>query len=355
MRETCGTADWRWGPIVAGLALAASATPAARDAARPFVIESFGFSAAELDRVDRGQVVARTLPTSHPHEIATIGLVRLRVTPGYYIERLRDIVRFKQSDQVLQIGRFSAAPHAGDLAGLTLDEPDIRDLRECRVGDCGLQLSGAAIGRVRTSVAWGRPDAATHANQIMREVLAEYAAAYLRHGDATNLTYADESPGMHVGQTFRALGAAAVGPWTPFPGLHRHLLDFPARQAEVTDDILYWSKEKVGRRTVASITHLAVARTAASVADYAVASKQIYATHYFDASLGLTVLVGRPEAAPATYVIYANRSRIDVLGGLLGGVSRRIISSRARGTVADHLAQLQTRLESDFAATRATP
>ena len=339
---------------LAGLACAVSAVAGARDTARPFVIQAFGFSAAELDQVDRGHVVARTLSVKHPQEIATVGLVRLRMTPDFYIERLRDIVRFKQSPEVLQIGRFSGSPHAGDLAGLTLDPADIDDLRDCRVGDCGLQLSGGAIERVRRAVDWRVRDASPQANQVMRAVLADYATAYWQGGDAASPTYADETPVMSVGQAFRAFGESAIAAWKPFPQLQQHLHDFPARGPAITDDILYWSKEKVGRRTVASITHLAVARVDAGPADYAVASKQVYATHYYHASLGLTVVVGRDDAEAATYVVYVNRSRIDVLGGLLGGVSRRIISSRARATVADHLAQLQTRLEPDFAA-RTTP
>jgi hypothetical protein len=339
---------------IAGLVWAASAVAGGRETARPFVIKAFGFSAAELDQVDRGQVVARTLSAKHSQEIATVGLVRLRMTPDFYIERLRDIVRFKQSSEVLQIGRFSAPPQIGDLAGLTLDQADVDDLRDCRVGDCGLQLSAGAIERVRRGVDWRGHHATRQANHVMREILADYAAAYWQGGDAASPTYADESAGMHVGHAFRALGESAIASWTPFPALHQHLHEFPARGPAITDDILYWSKEKVGRRTVASITHLAVARVDGGPAAYAVASKQIYATHYYHASLGLTVLVRHTDASAATYVVYVNRSRIDVLGGLLGGVSRRIISSRARATVADHLAQLQTRLEPDFAA-RATP
>jgi hypothetical protein len=347
------TRRWRPGPIlIVGLALTSSA--AARDQTRPFVTDAFGFSPAEIVQVDRGQVVARTLSVPHSQEIATIGLVRLRMTPDFYIERLRDIVRFKQSPEVLQIGRFSAMPHAGDLAGLTLDPADVDDLRGCRVGDCGLQLSAAAIERARRSVNWRRPDAAQQANQVMREILADYAAAYWAGGDAASPTYADEASAMPVGQAFRAFGDAAIAAWAPFPVLHQHLHAFPARTPAITDDILYWSKEKVGRRTVASITHLAVARIESGPAAYAVASKQIYASHYYHASLGLTVLVAPAEAVPATYVVYVNRSRIDVLGGLLGGVTRRIISSRARATVADHLAMLQQRLEPDFTA-RTTP
>ena len=78
-------------------------------------------------------------------------------------------------------------------------------------------------------------------------------------------------------------------------------------------DFVYWSRELVRSRPVISITHVA---TAAAVDDspvaYAIGSKQIYAMHYYDASLGLTLLVpDRTAASPATYVVYLNRSRID--------------------------------------------
>jgi hypothetical protein len=79
--------------------------------------------------------------------------------------------------------------------------------------------------------------------------------------------------------------------------------------------------------------------------NYAIASKQIYAMHYFDASLGLTLLVPDPSAPlAATYVVYLNRSRIDVFDGLLGGVARRIVAGRARSLVAEQLGRLQRTL-----------
>jgi hypothetical protein len=109
---------------------------------------------------------------------------------------------------------------------------------------------------------------------------------------------------------------------------------------------MYWSKEKVGRRTVVSVTHLAIMRLDdESPAEFAIASRQIYGTHYFDASLGLTVLVpDRRTASALTYVVYLNRSRVDVFGGLFGGVARHIVTSKARSTVADTLTRLQKRM-----------
>jgi hypothetical protein len=64
--------------------------------------------------------------------------------------------------------------------------------------------------------------------------------------------------------------------------------------------------------------------------------------HYFDASLGLTLLVPDLTApSGATYVVYLNRSRIDLFDGLLGGVARRIVARRARALVAEQLQRLQ--------------
>jgi hypothetical protein len=164
--------------------------------------------------------------------------------------------------------------------------------------------------------------------------------------------YADVPKPVDVRREFVSLAQTDVIAWPRFPQLLRHLVDYPASSVEPISDVVYWSKERVGRRPVISITHLAIARLAGDqAANYAIASKQIYGSHYFDASLGLTVLVqDRSGASPATYLGYFNRSRVDVFGGLFGGVARRLVTSRAQSTLTEHLGRLQRRLERDFAA-----
>src|SRR5262249_40529557 len=134
--------------------------------------------------------------------------------------------------------------------------------------------------------------------------------------------------------------------WKHFPGLRHHLLTYPAPGVEMTDR-LYWSKELVRNRGVVSITHVSVARLPEdSPADYAVGSKQIYGSHYYDGSLGLTVLVpDRSSARPLTYVVYLNRSRIDLFNGLFGGIVRGLVKSSARSTVQTMLGRLRQSLE----------
>jgi hypothetical protein len=150
---------------------------------------------------------------------------------------------------------------------------------------------------------------------------------------------------LNVAREFASL-AATEDDCRTFPLLRRHLVEFPNGRAPDTTDILYWSKERVGRRGVISLTHLAISASAGDEpVEYVIGSKQIYASHYFDASLGITVLVNdRSGSAPSTYLVYVNRSRLDVFGGMFGGVARAIISSRARAVVADQLAKLQHRM-----------
>ena len=270
----------------------------------------------------------------------------MKITPAFYVERLDDIVAFKKDEAVLQIGTFNNPPAAADMAAMTLDESDVRSLRRCQVGDCGLQLSAAAITRFQQGIDWRRADAHAQAEALMRQILAEYAASYLKSGAAAAMEYADESERMNLGQEFASLMGPDVPGWKSFPALRQHLIDYPSSDTPATTDRVYWSKEKVSRRTVVSLTHLAIMRMPNEAAAYSVASRQIYGTHYFDASLGLTVLVpDRTAAGPVTYVVYLNRSRVDIFDGILGGVARRLVTPKARTTVTDLLVRLKQRME----------
>jgi len=311
------------------------------DPARPFLMTAFSLSRAEIGRLDGGDVVARTLPVENSREVATLGIVRIQTSASRYVERLTDITTFKRTDDVLQIGTFSAVPQVGDVAALTIDESDVKRLRACRVEDCNVRLSADGIERVRRELDGQGPDATGKASVLMRQLLVDYVRQYRRDG-AAGMEYASRLPRLNVGREFAAL--VHDDPITAIyaPRLRRYLLQYPTPSEQIID-FVYWSKELVRSRPVVSITHVAIA---AAVNDspirYAIGSKQLYAMHYFDASLGLTLLVPDPTApVPALYVVYVNRSRIDVLDGAFGGVVRRIVAAKARAVVVEQLRRLQ--------------
>jgi hypothetical protein len=333
-----------------GMLLLHGATIAsAPESARTFLATTFGMTAEDLSRIETGQVVSRTLGAHEPREVATLGVVRIKATPDFYVEGLRDIASFKRDEAVVQIGAFSNPPQINDVAGLTLEAWDVDRLRECRINDCGLQLPADAIGRFNKEMDWRRGDSEQQASRVMRQILVEYVTRYRDSGTTPAMQYVDQSRPLVLSDEFRALVDADAGTWQHFPGLRRHLLEYP-KDTPGTTDIVYWSKERVSRRLVVSVTHLAIARAMSGPAAYAIASKQIYSSHYFDASLGLTVLVPDAGHASAMYVVYLNRSRVDVFKGMFGGIARRIVTTRARTLVSDLLSRLQRRIERDYTA-----
>jgi hypothetical protein len=307
-----------------------------------FLMTAFHLSSAEMERLDGHQVFTRTLDTKNRRELATLGIVRVAASPSAYVERLADIVSFKKTDDVLQIGKFSTPPQLQDVVSLTLDEADAKRLRDCKVGDCDVRLDAEGIDRARQEIDWRAPDAGVQATRFVRQLLVSYVARYGQSGQTAAMEYADREPPLNVGREFASLLDADTLTSQHAPLLRRHLVDYPAASPATITDFIYWSKELVRGRPVTSITHVSTAAIADSPVAYAIASKQIYAMHYYDASLGLTLLLhDRASGSHATYIVYLNRSRIDLFDGAFGGIARRLVGSRARTVVAEQLQRLQ--------------
>src|SRR6476659_9940595 len=118
---------------------------ATSDSTRTFLMTAFNLSAADIERLDRGDVVSRTVEAKNRRELATLGIVRIKISASKYVERFTDIARFKRTDGILQIGTFSKMPQPADVASLSIDESDVKRLRQCQVDDCDVRFSADAI------------------------------------------------------------------------------------------------------------------------------------------------------------------------------------------------------------------
>ncbi|HUE85697.1 MAG TPA: hypothetical protein VMO26_06430 [Vicinamibacterales bacterium] len=332
---------------VTGLLLSVTVLSGAQaqpEATLAFLRAHFQFSANDLRDLAQGRATVRSLDTTDGREIAIAGAVRVPIPPAEYIRQLRDIVGFKRHEAVKQIGTFSTPPRPSDAGGLTLDRDHLEDLRRCRPDDCDVQLSRAAIERLNSEIVWSIPGATAEANRVVREILADQVTRYLQAGDTALMTYENDRHPIVVADEFRAMVDAPPALLRHFPALERHVALFPRSRAPHAEDIVYWSKEDVGPKVIISVTHMVIA----PVSDggpvlYAAASKQLYGSHYFDSSLGLTLLL-RDSDPGSTVLVYVNRSRIDALSGFLGGLKRAIVRSRARSAMADTLTRIRTRL-----------
>ena len=311
-----------------------------------FLTESFDFSSGHGTALAQGRPVVRSLPSSDAREIASVGAIRVDAAPAEYVARLRDITKFKRGENVAQIGTFSLQPVIGDVERLTLPDDDRRDLASCRRGRCAVQLPAGAMERIAQSVEWATARAAEQADRAFRAEMIRMATDYLELGEGGMPLYHDTLVTTSTANEFRSMVWDEPALLRQFDSLSEHLRRFPQRTPGI-DDLLYWSRETIGRAEVISITHLAIQ----AVPDrfpvaFVAASRQVYATHYFDASLGITVLLADPSAImDSTVVVYANRSRLDVFGGLLGSMKRSIVASRSRAAMARFLTAIRQRVE----------
>jgi hypothetical protein len=305
-----------------------------------FLSDQLGFSAAQLRPLAGREAVVRSLDATDSREVAVAGAVHVGAPPAFFADLLRDVTRFKRGKEILQIGRFSTPPVIDDLAALTVDEEDREALARCRPGDCDVQLPAAAITRFHREVRWRSASATADVDRIMRETLLAIVDGYRRLGDAALVSYDDIERPTSPAAEFQSMVAAPPAVLARFPELRRHLTDFPGTSPAI-EDVLYWSKEKMGPTAVITVTHLAIARIEGRPPlAFVAASKQLYSAHYFDTSLGITLmLTGSGDAD--MYLAYVNRSRVDVLTGMFGAMKRTMLRSRMRGTVAAALKSAQ--------------
>lgn len=290
--------------------------------------------------------MVKILDAKDPNEVAVVGILRVESSREELVERFRDIESFKQSPNVLQIAKFSKPPRIGDLQNLTIDSGDIDDLRACRVGDCGVKASARAIARLQREVNWSAPDYRERVSDFVRRMLLESVISYAEGGIAALGEYADQEEPLRLAEEFDAILEASPYLAEHAPAFHRYLADYPDVPLRGSEDFFYWSNEKLGLKSVISVTHVTIYTPPSLNAgsDVLVASKQIYASHYFEASLGLAALVRERGEEGAAYLVYLNRSRLDALGGRWSGLRRKIIENRLKHGTETNLVATRERL-----------
>jgi hypothetical protein len=94
------------------------------------------------------------------------------------------------------------------------------------------------------------------------------------------------------------------------------------------EELIVWSKIKFGLKPVIAINHVIIYKRERELGPQVLAvSKQLYANHYFNASLALTAFVTLPGST--SYLVYENRSRADGLEGPFSKLKRNVVEKKA--------------------------
>jgi hypothetical protein len=316
-----------------------------------FLRQQLGATSVELGALEKGQILVRLPKTAETREVAAFAIMRLDVSADFFVEKVRDIVTFKKSDNVLQIGKFSNPPVIGDLSGLTLDQDDIDSLRRCRVNSCDLKMSARYIDRFRKEINWTAPSYRESVTRLAKEMLLDNVQEYLKGGNPALGEYNDKSYALRLSDEFKSLLQPAAYMYGYSPEFQKYLTEFPASRPTGVEDYVYWSKEKFGLKPVISLTHISIYKQIRPYgAEVLIGSKGIYATHYYETSLGLTGFIqSQSSSKPHSYLIYINRSRTDALRGLFAGFKRSLIGGSLRDGARKNMELIKTKLEGEYA------
>jgi hypothetical protein len=309
--------------------------------------EKAGFRATDFNSLQLNQPVVRLAPASEKREIAVTGLVNINAGADEFLRLYRDSMLRKSNAAILEIGSFGLQPTLGDLQSLTLETEDIEDLKECIAGDCQVKLSAAMIDRFRKEIDWAAPDYQIKATDLFRQMLFEYIKDYRARGEAALIQYHDKRDQVSLAEEQRGLSSASS-----------YINDFlanPNAGLQLLDEAIVWSKIKFGLKPVIAVNHISIYKRDNTIGPQVlIASKQLYANHYFNASLALTAFVSVPEVTNGGYLVYENRSRADGLEGPFAKLKRGAVEKKALESLRGILEHSKASLEGSAWTTTTT-
>jgi len=308
--------------------------------------EFVGLNEEQIAAIRSGKAVAKVIESPTPDEVYVFGSVYGQATPESYLKLASDIDALRKLPSYLAIQSFSDPPQLSDLEGFTLDEQDITELKNCKIGHCQVQLPTEAIEDFQQSIDWSASDVADRVNHLARQLALQALLEYMQGGNAALGAYRDKKHPAAVADTFASLIEPLKALPVYLPELHEYLLDYPKAKSDDVQASFYWEEVNFGLKPTFRIVQKVVYRgTVGNEPAYAVAEKQIYASHYFETALDLTVCI-KDAQRPGFYIITVKGSKQAGLTGLKGGIVRKVALDKSRSSLERVLVATKQKLES---------
>ena len=309
-----------------------------------FLRQGIGLDAAQVAATDRGEPVVKTLETQNPRDVAVFGIIATNAPRDVVVRRLRDFRASLATPTRVRYGIFSEPAVAADVQSLVIDAKDAEDAKKCRPGDCTFKLAGAEMEKIRTEVDWSAKDMQSQLSAYAQRRLVDYVSDYRARGDSALASY-DDRGGVSAGAAFAALLAESPYVYQYAPALVSYLRNYPREKLDGATEAIFWAEDALPRlRRTLNANHVVV-YSPPDVRMTLVATKQIYAKHYFEAAFDLMSVIDREGPAGGSYVIVLRRYRFDNLpsGGLLN-IKGRVLNS-LRDKMAVDLAREKSAVE----------
>jgi hypothetical protein len=311
-----------------------------------FFREFAGLNEEQITAIRSGKAVARVVESPTPDEVYVFGSVYVEATPESYLKLASDIDALRKLPSYLAIQSFSDPPQLSDLEGFTLEKQDITELKNCKTGHCQVQLPTEAIEEFQQSINWSAPDVADSVNRLAQRLALQALMEYMQGGNTALGAYRDKNNPAAVAETFASLVGRFEALPVYLPELNEYLLKYPKAKSDNVQAGFYWEKVNFGLKPTFRIVQNIVYRGAIGKEPaYAVAEKQIYASHYFQTALDLTVCV-KDVQRPGFYIITVKGSKQAGLTGLKGSIVRKVAVDKTRSSLERVLVAIKHKLES---------
>ena len=310
--------------------------------------EHLGLKPAELPALARGEIVARDLPASHSKEMAAFGAMLVDAEPKDFIEAFRTLSIFKQSKSVIACGRFGAHPELADLLRLSLKDKELLEIMRARVRASDVKMSEADMARVQLIAASGSRFTSKLTTALTNEykaILLEKVRSYAS-GKSLGASADQENPVDTNEALLRMLRyQASYAKYSE--KIYSRLADHPRIDDERDESFYYWAVQKFGQlKPVISLVHVTIFQEGARVF---IASKQIYSNHYTEAGLGIAELIPFTDQQGKVHTLtaYTIRLQVDMFGGPMGFLKKRMAQPRMLETLRESLQGLRANVEKE--------
>jgi len=304
-----------------------------------FLRHSIGMDSAVLLRALRGEPFVTVLDAELHRDVAIFGMITAAVPRAVYEAQLRGFRTSLRAPNRTRFGIFANPATAADVAAVVIAQRDADDMKSCKPGDCVVKLPATDMERIRREMNWSAPDLAAQLSAYARRRLVEYVTDYRARGDSAMAVYDDRSRASVRGrEAFAALLAASPYVYQHVPSLERYLASYPRATLPNAAEVIFWSEDVMPRlRPILSVTHQVVYTPPELPEVTLIAAKQIYANHYFEAVVDLSLVVDRqqPDGQPGIFLLVLRRYRFDNLPTGLLNIRGRAINALRDQLLAD--------------------
>ncbi|MGA8221229.1 MAG: hypothetical protein WB780_06200 [Candidatus Acidiferrales bacterium] len=315
-----------------------------------FFREYVGLSDDQIKQIRSGKAIAKIMESRTPDEVFVFGSVYIKATPEQYLKLALDLDSLRKLPSYLAIQKFSDPPQLSDLDGFTLEAEDIKELKNCKPEHCEVQLPAETMEAFHQSVNWSAPDVADQVNHLGQQMALEALQKYIQGGNSALGTYRDKKHPAAVADTFQSLLSRSKALPVYLPDLDRYLLEYPDIHLDNFQMQFYWEKVNFGLKPTLRLVQTIVYRGKnPNEPAYAVAEKQLYASHYFETALDLSVCVDDAEkpGSQGFYLITLKGSQQAGLTGFKGGIVRKVAVDKTRSSLERALVSIREKLESE--------